>query len=162
MIVVLKEFVDSKGGKPSKADFFEELRMQQLAKVFDNKVRLFIAFEVLCGSSMDAKALSGVSELIDKVISSPKLPARDVLWALDAYLQANPGVSKGFAMMLKVAYDEDWAEEKEILSYYQEDEGVGEPGFDEAKKLAAPFLTWLEKVDSEEDDDDDDDDEDDD
>ena len=25
--------------------------------------------------------------------------------------------------------------------YYKDDGGVGEPGFDEAKKLAAPFLT---------------------
>ena len=37
-------------------------------------------------------------------------------------------------MVLKFAYDEDWLDEKAILSYYNDDEGEDEPGFEEAKK----------------------------
>ncbi|CAK9041183.1 unnamed protein product [Durusdinium trenchii] len=130
--------------------------MQQLSKVFDNKVRLFIAFEALCEEAMNSEFLSGQKKLVDKVISSsPKMCAAEVLWALDAYLDVHKGISKSFAMLLKVVYDEEWAEDKEILSYYNDDKGKGEPGFQEAKKLAAPFLKWLEE--SEDDDSDSDD-----
>lgn len=155
MVSVLKEWLAGQSS-PKPADFYEELRMQQLSKVFDHKVRLYIVFEALCGDSMDAKALEGQKKLVDKVISSPKLPGSDVLWALDAYLDLHEGISKGFPMLLKVVYDQDWAEEKEILSYYNDDEGKGEPGFQEAKKLAAPFLKWLAEANDSDDDDDDD------
>eukprot|EP00438_Fugacium_kawagutii_P026723 Skav228689 [mRNA] locus=scaffold2247:398083:399186:- [translate_table: standard] len=152
VVGVLKEWLAGKTS-PKAADFFEELRMQQLSKVFDHKVRLYIAFEALCGEAMDAKAMEGQKKLLDKVISSPKLAGADVLWALDAYLDLHD-IRKGFPMLLKVAYNQDWAEEKEILKYYNEDEGKGEPGFEAAKKTAAPFLKWLAEADDDDSDED--------
>jgi len=153
VIKTLADFVQTKGGKPTSADFFEELRMQQLAKVFDNKVRLFITFEALCGSSMDAKALSQHTKVVDHVISNAKMSTSEVAWALNAYLKANPGVAKSLPMTMKAAFDEDWLVEKDLLAYYNDDEGEGEPGFEEAKKAIAQFLKWLETADSDSDDD---------
>ena len=40
-------------------------------------------------------------------IIARKHPGSDVLWALDAYLDLHEGISKGFPMLLKVAYDQD-------------------------------------------------------
>merc|ERR1712166_1516307 len=37
----MAEFVESKGGKPTVAAFFEEVRALQVTKVFDHKVRLY-------------------------------------------------------------------------------------------------------------------------
>ena len=56
----------------------------------------------------------GFSE--DKVISTPKMSTADVIWALDAYLDMHEGIAKGFPMLLKVVWEEDWAEEKELLA----------------------------------------------
>ena len=55
-------------------------------------------------------------------------------------------------MVPKTSYDEGSAEKKDILSHYKHDGGVGEPGCDEAKKFTAPFLTSLEKAESEDED----------
>jgi len=154
VIANLAAFVATKGGKPSTADFFEEIRMQQLAKVFDTKVRLYVAFESLCGSTMDAKGVSQYSKQIEKVITNAKMSTAEVLWALGAYVKANPGSLKAYAMTLKAVFDEDWCEEKKLLEYYNEDEGEDDPGFADCKKSAAPFLKWLETADSDDDDDD--------
>merc|ERR1719223_1593218 len=51
----MADFVESKGGKPSAAAFFEEVRALQVTKVFDHKIRLYAVLEALFGSSMDAK-----------------------------------------------------------------------------------------------------------
>merc|ERR1719221_1869752 len=86
---------------------------------------------------------------IDKCITNASMSGEDVLWSFNVYLAANPGAAKGFAMVLKVVYEEDWAEEKVILNYYDDDKNDEEPGFEEAKKKAAPFLKWLATVDDE-------------
>merc|ERR1711959_233327 len=67
VITTLSEFVASKGGEPSVADFFEELRMQQLAKVFDHKVRLYVAIQALFGKSITAKEIPGKTKYLKKV-----------------------------------------------------------------------------------------------
>jgi len=129
-------------------DFFEEVRMFQLAKVFDHKVRLFIVLASLCGETMDGKAVEKHKKHIAQAIKNAKMTPAEVLWAFDAYVAAYPGALKPFPMVIKVVYDEEWADEKHILAYYEEEEGSGEPGFDEAKKALAPFLTWLKQAES--------------
>ena len=95
--------------------------MQQLAKAFDNKFCLFIAFEVLCGNSMDAKAPRGVRALNEKVINSPKMQTNEAL-GLGCLPSGEPNDFKGVcAMVPKTSYDEDSAEKKDILSHYKHD-----------------------------------------
>merc|ERR1719510_2827723 len=77
----------------------------------------------------------------------------DILWAFGAYLDRNSGATKTYAHTLKVLYDEDWTEEKGILSYYDEEDGSSHPGFDAAKQAATPFLKWLRTADSDDDED---------
>merc|ERR1712046_232240 len=57
VIKTLSEFVASTGGNPAVALFLEELRMQQLAKIFDNKVRLYVAIQALFGTTIPAKEI---------------------------------------------------------------------------------------------------------
>ena len=44
----------------------------------------------------------------------------DVLWSSDTCLADHPSASKGFDTGIKVIYDEEWAYEEIILSYYDE------------------------------------------
>jgi len=145
VIGIMKEFVQSKGGKAKPDDFFEELRMQQLAKLFDHKIRFFVALESLMpAGAMDAKGIAEHKEVLNKVLSAVKMPESDILWCFNAYLSQNTKSVKSFPMVLKIIYDEDWASEAAILKYYVEDEGDGSPGFKAAKTSAAPFLKWLQ------------------
>eukprot|EP00971_Amphidinium_carterae_P111789 2213966-Amphidinium_carterae.1 len=43
----------------------------------------------------------------------------------------------------------DWVDEQCILTYFNEAQGQGEPGFEEAKQSAAKFLLWLKTAESE-------------
>merc|ERR1712187_376545 len=160
VVTTLSSFVSSKGGKPSVADFFEEVRLQQIAKVFDHRMRLYVALEAHCGKTMDAKALGEKQKYVEHLSSNANMSTADVLWAFDTYLKANPGVAKAFPMVLKLLYDEDILEEKQLLEYYNEDVGEGEPGFEDAKAAAAPFLKWLQEAEKQQNDDDEEDDED--
>jgi hypothetical protein len=143
VIEVLKEFAESKGGKPKADDFFEEVRMHQLAKCFDNKVKLYVVFEALCGSTMDAKSMGSQKKYINKIISSASMTTTEVLWTINVYYKVNTGVIKAYPMALKCAYDEEWLQEDELRAYFEENKGAGEPGFENCKKYAAPFLKWL-------------------
>merc|ERR1712183_1160275 len=100
------------------ADYLEELTNHRLAKKFDQKTSLYITMEALCGNEMDAKALQDKVKYLDELIESQKLMGTDVLWALGAYLDMNTGVKRFFAQQLKVAYEQGWAEETTILSFY--------------------------------------------
>merc|ERR1719320_550576 len=66
------------------------------------------------------------AKYFDKLIESLKLTGADVLWALGAYLDMNPSAKKLFAQQLKVAYEQNWAEEKTILDFYNDEEGEEE------------------------------------
>merc|ERR1712157_583009 len=50
----VKQFIEDKEGKPPVDDLFEEVRMLQLAKLFDHKVRLFIVMQAVV-DVLDAK-----------------------------------------------------------------------------------------------------------
>merc|ERR1711879_416638 len=79
------------------SDIFEEVRMHQLAQVFDHKLRLYIVFEALCGSSMDTKKVEEHQKVIALFISNANMSGGDVLWALNTYIAANPSATKGLA-----------------------------------------------------------------
>lgn len=158
VVKVLKEFTQSKGGKPTVDDFFEELRMHQLAKCFDHKVRLFVVLQALCDNTMDAKSMALQKRYIKRAITNAGMSTAEICWVLGAYYKVNPANLKGFSMVLKCAFDEDWLTEDDLLAYYNDDQGAGEPGFEDAKKNAAPFLKWLATAGSDEDSDEDDDD----
>merc|ERR1719188_276628 len=79
----------------------------------------------------------------------------DMIWGVEAYLDSNPKALKAYPMSLKALYDEDMAEEKDILAYYKDKQDS--PGFKEAKKSCARFIEWLETEESGSDDDSDED-----
>jgi len=156
VIGIMKEFVATKGGKVNAEDFFEELRMQQLAKLFDHKIRFYLALSSLMpDGTMTAKSLGEHKEVLDKVLAAVKIPVADVLWSFNAYLSVNTACVKSYPLVLKVIYDEEWASEKDLLGYYEDAEAEG-PGFEAAAKSGAPFFKWLKETeDSDEDDDED-------
>jgi len=158
VIEVMKEFVTSKDGKAKPEDFFEELRMQQLAKLFDHKIRFYIALEgIMPAGAMNKQTITDAKPVLSKVLAAVKIPAGDVLWCFDAYLSRsdNEKSVKTFPLVLKEIYDEEWVSEASMTKYYDDDEGAGEPGFDAAKKSGAPFITWLKTVEESDDDDED-------
>jgi len=162
-ITNLRAFLETKGASVKPDLLLREVRIFQVANDFDDKIRLYIVLEALFGANMDAKSAADSKKFIALFIQNGKMSGMDVLWSFDTYLAAHPSASKGFAMILKVIYDEDWADEETILRYYNEDEGEDQPGFEQAQEAAAPFLKWLSEAeadDSEEDDDEADDDED--
>jgi len=159
VIKELSDFIEKKGDNPSVSDFFDELRMFQVGKVFDHKVRLYIVLESFFGSNMDAKSLSDQKKHVEKAITNASMKTPDVLWSFNAYLEENKGASKTFPHCLKVLYDQDWCDEAEILRYYNDDANDGEPGFEKAKEVAAPFLKWLAEADDDDSDEDEDEDE---
>lgn len=141
----LTYFVDSKDGTPTVSGFFEEVRALQVTKVFDHNVRLYVVLEALFRDSMDAKSVRAKTKLLDKFITNGSLETRDILWAFGAYLEANKGwdAARCFPPVVKGLYDEDWCTEKGLLSYYNNNEGNREPGFERAKVAVQPLLTWL-------------------
>jgi len=153
----MKEFIATKGGKAQPEDFFEELRMQQLAKLFDHKLRFYISLAALMpDGTMTAKALGEHKDVLEKVLAAVKVPVADVLWSFNAYLSVNIACVKSYPLVLKVIYDEEWASEKDLLSYYEgAEESVKGPGYEAAAKSGAPFFKWLKETeDSDEEEDD--------
>jgi len=159
VISLLAALSVSKGTSLKAADYLEELTNHRLAKNFDQKTSLYITMEALCGNRMNAKALEDKAKYFDKLIESLKLTGTDVLWAFGAYLDMNPGAKKLVAQQLKVAYEQNWAEEKTILEFYNDEEGEGTPAFADAQQAAGPCLKWLAEAEEDDDDDGDDHDE---
>merc|ERR1712048_961396 len=108
---------------------------------------------------MDAKSLTAKKDYVQQAISKSKegMHTGDVLWAFGAYLATNEDAGRAFPMVLKVAYDEDWTDEKQMLVYYNDNKGKGDPGFEKAKSIAEPFLKWLAQGESSEEEDSDED-----
>merc|ERR1712045_295542 len=138
VISMLAGVSESKGASLKAADYLEELTNHRLAKNFDQKTSLYVTMEALCSKEMDAKAMEDKATYFDEVIGSQKLSGKDVLWALGAYLDMNSGAKRFFAQMLKVVFERDWAEEKTILEFYNEEEGASTPAFADAQQAASP------------------------
>jgi len=129
--------------------FFEELRMQQLAKVFDNKVRLYVAIQSIFGKTISAKQIPDKAKYLIKVIKNASMPPKDILWAFEVFFVNNASTEKSIPVTYKGLYDSDLVKDEEFLAHYKGNPKT--PGFDNAKKAAKPFLEWLENVESDED-----------
>jgi len=144
VITTLSEFVVSKGDDPSVADFFEELRMQQIAKVFDNKVRFYVAIQALFGKTIPAKEITGKKKYLTKIIQNGNMSPEDILWGFEVYLVNNPATKKMYPVTLKGLYDAEIVTEEQFLKHYMGN--LSTPGFATAKKAAKPFLDWLQEA----------------
>lgn len=152
-IKALKDYVEDEGECLTVEGFFDELRLAQLAEVFDHKVRLYVVLETFLENGLDEQSVLAHKEHIEQSINNASMSGADVLWAFNAYLEAHPCAAKGFPLVLKTIYDEEWASENEILEYYRRDEFATEPGFMLAQKNAESFLRWLSTVESGDEDD---------
>jgi len=141
-------FVGTKGRNLSAIDFQVELRAKQATVGFDDRMRLFVSVSSLCGSKLNLQELTLWKTHINEVIVKGKngtLSGRSVLWAFDAYIEANPRVpDNDFSMVLKTIYEDNWCTKETMLTYYGRTSGA-EPGFLMAKKKAAAFLSWLDE-----------------
>jgi len=145
VIQAVKDISDMKNGDLEADALVYELRKHQDSHGVDDKALLYIALESLFPSGvLSAKAIPEHTALIDKVIDDIYLSGADVLWAFGAYLSQHEKARKPFPMVLKTLYDEDWASEDDLLKYYNDDGGIEHPGFHEAKRVAAPFIRWLQ------------------
>lgn len=150
----------------SAEDFFEEVRLQQIAKIFSHKTRVYLVFEALFpGGSLDAKGVEGNLPLLQKFRTSGRMSFSDWIWAFEVYVSRHfrSGMTpKKIAMTMKAFYDQDLAEEEEILRRYgQRAEGKTEDqdqprnvaegeGFEITKKAVAPFVEWLNTAEDDE------------
>merc|ERR1719320_337945 len=130
---MLVGLAESKGKSLKATEFLEELTNQRLANNFDRKTSLYITMEAICSKEMGAKALEANAKYFDKGIGSQQLSGTDVLWALGAYLAMNPSAKRSFAQQLKVVFEQEWAEEEEILKFYNDKEGASTPAFADAQ-----------------------------
>jgi len=144
LIKSLQIFLPSRSGPGCTDDFFDEVRLHQISKLFDNRTRLSIILEVLCGQEMDGANLVNVKDTVESFIAKPKMDYAAILGAFGAYVHVNHLAAKGYPLVLKVIYDEDWVSEEDILRYYNGDEHESDPGFSAAKSSASPFLKWLQ------------------
>merc|ERR1712176_817869 len=149
--------VKSKGAGLNPEDLFEEVRAQQVTKVFGNSLRMFIVTSALFpDASLDAKGVEKRKKYFQKFISNGSMSFAAWIWGVEAYLDANPGACKAYPMTPKAFYDEDLAQEADILKYYNGSQDS--PGFEAAKKACKPFIQWLETTSDSDDSDDDDED----
>merc|ERR1712193_480715 len=96
VIQTLSEFVASTGGNPAVALFLEELRMQQLAKIFDNKVRFYVAIQALFGTTIPEKEIPNKKKYLTKLIDNGKMSTEDVLWGFEVFIVMNPAAEKAY------------------------------------------------------------------
>merc|ERR1712185_836231 len=126
-----------------------ELRIRQVQQAFDHKIRFYVALSSLFpAGSMDAKQVADNADVLNKVLGNVQMPASDVLWCFNAYLSVseNEKALRSYPMVMKTIYNEEWASEEELIKYYVQEEGSGEPGFDKANTAGAPFLKWLQEA----------------
>jgi len=124
-------------------DFYEELRLLQIANDMDLKLRLYVGLEALFGEAFSANAVAKKKPHMQKMIRTVYMSTGDVMWAMEHFLSKHPECQKAFPMVCKALYDEDWVEEKSFIERYK-NESHTNSGFAEAKKLSAAFVTWLE------------------
>merc|ERR1712110_501988 len=164
VIETLAAFVKSKGSSLSVTDFFDECKVMQATKQYDDKWRMYVALASLFpDGSLDSKNVSTRTKYLQKLKDFGNMSCPDFLWGFETYLAENPSI-KGYPMVLKALFDDDMVKEEELLEHY-DSEDVDSKGFPDAKRQATPFLEWLrnaeEEGDSDEEEDDDDEDEDD-
>merc|ERR1712110_84643 len=162
VVETLSDFVKSKGSGLSVTEFFDECKVMQATKQYDDKWRVYVALAALFpDGSLDGKSVSTRTKHLQKFKDFGNMSCPDFLWGFETYLVENPVSLKGYPMVLKALFDDDLLKEEELLEHY-DSEDVDSKGFPDAKKQATPFLEWLrnaeEEGDSDEEEDDDDED----
>merc|ERR1711950_96629 len=99
--------------------------------------------------SLKADSIATKTKYFKEFIQNANMPFVDWIWGFEAYLAMNPTATKAWPMAMKALYDEDLAEEEQILEYYKTDHD--NPGFEASKKAVAPFLEWLKTAEESED-----------
>merc|ERR1712122_52216 len=92
--------------------------------------------------SLDGQGLKDRVKFVSVFVAKGSMLFVEWIWGFEAYLAANPRAAKTWAMMLKVLYDADLAEEEDFLEHYG-DGDCDNPGFAASRKAAKPFLEWL-------------------
>merc|ERR1712226_1540194 len=150
LVADMCEGVKKQKDKLTVANFFEEVRTLQVTKNFDHKLRMFMVVSALFpDGALNADGVKGRKKYITEFIKNAKMSFADWIWGFETYLAANPTATKTWAMTLKALYDEDLAEEEQILAYFKKDHDT--PGFEASKKAVGPFLKWLETTDDSDD-----------
>lgn len=123
--------------------FFDETRMIQIQHAFSPKMRLYVVLEALFGATLTADGLKPRLPYITKMVSSPPMPASDILYGFEVYYVTNPGNLRMYPMVLKQLYDGDVVSEEALLAHYAQ--SSDSPGFDAALAAAKPFLEWMQE-----------------
>lgn len=101
------------------------------------------------GDSLSDKTLPASAKLVRFFTAHPTMDPGDILWGFESYLHAYPQLDKGYAMVMKVAYDKDLIEDDALIAHYTKPDAPTNPGYEAAKKFAAPFIQWLQQSDDE-------------
>jgi len=127
----------------TKEDFFAEVRAQQVTKAFDHKLRVYVVVSALFPDGvLNADGVRHHSKCLREFTCKAKMSFADWIWGFEAYLAMNPTATKAWPLAVKALYDEELAEEEDILEYYKKTHD--NPGFEASKKAIGPFLQWLE------------------
>merc|ERR1712072_282952 len=137
-------------GKPMGAEkFFDETRMIQIQNAFSYKLRLYVVLEGCFGDDMLPAKLKAKLPYVKKMVSTPPMPIKDILYAFEVYYVENPKNRKQYPMCLKELYESDVLPEGDLQKHYAS--SLETEGFEDAKTAAKPFLEWLAQEDSESD-----------
>merc|ERR1712159_298144 len=135
-------------GKPMGAEkFFDEVRMIQIQNSFSYKLRLYVVLEGCFGEDLAPAKLKPKMPYIKKMVSTPPMAIKDILYAFEVYYVENPKNRKQYPMCLKELYEADLVQEADLQKHYSS--SVDTEGFEDAKTAAKPFLEWLAQEDSE-------------
>merc|ERR1711920_752832 len=107
VIETLQGFVKTKGSSLSVTDFFDECKVMQATKQYDDKWRMYVALAALFpDGSLDSKNVSTRTKYLQKLKDFGNMSCPDFLWGFETYLAENPSM-KGYPMVLKALFDDD-------------------------------------------------------
>ena len=122
-------------------------------------VRLFVSLSLFFNAEITGKSLQDKMADLRRVVA--KSTTEETLRAFELFFWKSPEISmRDYPMILKALFDADWVSEKSLLKRYDASKRSSAdadslPGFDQAKKRAAPFVDWLKNASSDEEEDDD-------
>merc|ERR1712039_1171084 len=74
---------------------FEEVRVQQAAKEFDNRLRFFVVVSALFPEgSMDKDGVASRMKYLKHFKENGNMSFADMIWGVEAYLDSNPRAEK--------------------------------------------------------------------
>merc|ERR1711939_883397 len=147
-IARVRKLIQEAEGKPMGTEkFFDETRMIQIQNSFSYKLRLNVVLEGCFGEDLAPAKLKPKMPYIKKMVSTPPMAIKDILYAFEVYYVENPKNRKQYPMCLKELYEADLVQEADLQKHYSS--SLDTEGFADAKAAAKPFLEWLAQEDSE-------------